>query len=144
MENEQIKVGIAVMVMKEGKVLLGKRIGSHATGTYGFSGGKLEYMESFEDCAKRETMEEAGIEIDNVRFSFVTNLTAYPPRHYVHLGFIADWKSGEPKVCEPDKFESWGWYDLDNLPKPLFTGCDVSVECYKNNVHYIPSIKPAK
>jgi 8-oxo-dGTP diphosphatase len=139
--DQKPKVGIAVIVIKEGKILLGKRIGSHAPGTYGFPGGNLEYMESFEECANRETLEEAGIEIENIKFSFVANLNAYPPRHYVHLGFIADWKSGDIKVCEPDKFELWDWYDLNELPSPLFTGCDVSIECYKNNIHYIPEIK---
>ncbi|HUC88763.1 MAG TPA: NUDIX domain-containing protein [Candidatus Paceibacterota bacterium] len=140
-EIQKPKVGVAVLIIKEGKILLGKRIGKHALGTYGFPGGKLEYMESFEECLKRETFEETGIEIENIKFSFVTNLTAYPPSHFVHLGFTADLKSGEPKVCEPDKFESWDWYDLDNLPSPLFTGCDVSINCYKKNIHYVPEIK---
>jgi len=142
MEKEKKpKVGVAVIVVKGNQVLLGKRIGNHAPGTYGFPGGNLEYMENFEDCVKRETFEETGIEIENIKFSFVANLAAYPPRHYVHLGFIADLKSGEPKVYEPDKFESWDWYDLDNLPSPLFTGCDISIDCYKNNIHYVPQIK---
>lgn len=142
MEEElKPRIGLAVIVVKDGKILLGKRIGKHAPGTYGFPGGHLEYMESFEDCIRRETKEEADIEIDTIRFSFVANLTAYNPRHYVHLGFIANWKSGEPKVMEPEKFESWGWYDLDNLPSPLFRGCDVSIECYKNNVSYVSQIK---
>jgi hypothetical protein len=33
---------------------------------------------------------------------------------------VADWQSGEPVVCEPDKCESWGWYDPKNLPEPVF------------------------
>ncbi len=60
------KVGIGVMILKDGKVLLGKRKGSHGAGQYAFPGGHLEYMESFEDCARRETREECGIEIQNI------------------------------------------------------------------------------
>jgi NADH pyrophosphatase NudC (nudix superfamily) len=36
-------------------------------------------MESFEDCAKRETMEEAGIEIDNIKFLVLSNLKKFIP-----------------------------------------------------------------
>ena len=140
-EIQRPKVGIGVIVIKDGKILIGKRTTSHGAGTYAFPGGHLEHLESFEDCAKRETMEEAGIEIENVRFSFVTNLVAYAPKHYVHLGLVADWKSGDPKVCEPDKCGGWDWYDFDNLPTPLFTGCDVSIDCYQKGIHYVAEIK---
>ena len=120
MEDERPKVGIGVMVLKDGKVLLGKRKNAHGAGEYSFPGGHLEYKESFEDCARRETREEAGIEIENVRFLRLMNLKDYAPKHYVDIGMVADWKSGEPRIMEPDKFEDWNWYDLDNLPSPLF------------------------
>lgn len=136
MEEQKPKAGIGVMILKDGKVLLGKRKGSHGAGEYAFTGGGLEYMESFENCAKRETREEAGIEIKNVRFNCVSNVTAYPPSHYVHIGLVADWESGEPKVLERDKRESWGWYDLDNLPFPLFAFCKMEIEAYKGGNKY--------
>ncbi len=114
MENQKPKVGIGVMIFKDGKVLLGKRKGSHGDGEYSFPGGHLEYMESFENCARRETMEEAGIVLKNVRFQFLGNTKEYAPKHYVQIGLIADWENGEPKVLEPDKREEWNWYDLDH------------------------------
>jgi len=43
-------------------------------------------------------------------------------KQYLDLGFTAEYVSGEAVVKEVDKLESWGWYDLSNLPKPLF-GC---------------------
>lgn len=108
------------MVVKEGKVLLGKRLGSHGEGDYAWPGGHMEYMESFEDAAKREVREETGMEIQNVRFLRLYNLKEHSPKHYVDVGLIADWKSGEPEVLEPDRCESWAWYDLDKMPEPLF------------------------
>jgi len=122
------------VVLKDGKILLGKRLGAHGTGEYAGPGGHLEHLESFEQCARRETMEEAGIEIENVRFLCLSNLKKYAPKHYVDIGVVADWKSGEPQVLEPDKLESWGWYDLDALPQPLF-----AVE-----PHYIEAIKTGR
>ena len=45
---ERPKVGVGVMVFKDGKILLAKRKGSHGAGEYAFPGGHLEFGESFE------------------------------------------------------------------------------------------------
>lgn len=140
MTEARPKVGVGVMIMKDGKVLLGRRKGSHGEGEYSFPGGHLEYMESFEDCARRETYEESGLEITNVRFQFLSNVTKYAPKHYVHVGLIADWQSGEPQLLEPNRNEDWGWYDLEHLPEPLFGMCRQGIECYKNGVIYLDSL----
>jgi 8-oxo-dGTP diphosphatase len=50
---------------------------------------------------------------------------------YVHIGLVADWKSGEPKVLEPEKLESWDWYSLDALPEPMFVACYHAIDAYK-------------
>jgi 8-oxo-dGTP diphosphatase len=118
---DQVKVGFGVMVFKDGKLLLCKRGGGHAGGVYGFPGGHLEWMETLEEGAKREAREEAGIEIQNVRFLRFNNIRAYAPKHYADLTIVADWASGTPTVLEPDRWEGeWGWYDVDALPTPLF------------------------
>ncbi len=45
MEKEHItKVGVGVMVFKDGKVLMTKRQGSHGAGEHSFPGGHLDYM----------------------------------------------------------------------------------------------------
>lgn len=136
MENKP-KVGVGVMIFKDGKVLLGKRKGAHGEGEYAFPGGHLEHMESFEGCARRETREECGIEIENIRFQLLSNVTTYEPKHYVHIGLTADWKSGEPEVLEPEKCESWEWYDLDALPAPIFIMSQQAFDCHKTGGCYL-------
>lgn len=135
-EIQKPKVGVGIMILKDGKVLLGKRKGSFGAGEYAFPGGHLEYMESFEECAKRETFEEAGIKIKNLKFLCVENVINYKPKHYINIEIIADWESGEPKVCEPDKRESWDWYSFDNLPNPLFSFCISAIDAYKTGKNY--------
>lgn len=136
MDDKKPKVGIGVMILKEGRVLLGKRKGSHGEGAYAFPGGHLEYGEGFEACARREVLEECGLEIDNVRFLLVANVTDYMPKHYVHLTLLADWKSGEPVLKEPEKSEGWDWYALGALPGPVFAFARMSFDSYKTGVNY--------
>jgi len=124
-------IGIAVLVMKEGKLLLGRRKGSHGENEYASPGGHLEHMESFAACAAREVMEETGMEIGPIRFLRVLNTMQYAPKHYIDVAFAAEWKSGEPEVREPDKIEGWAWYDLDALPAPLFGTVPTALEALR-------------
>lgn len=135
-KDQRPKVGVGVMILKDGKVLLGKRKGSHGEGQYAWPGGHMEYMESFEECAKRETLEETGIQIKNIRFLRLLNLKEYAPKHYVDIGLIADWESGEPQIMEPDKIETWDWYNIDNLPQPLFGAIPSYLEAYKTGRNF--------
>lgn len=135
--NQRPKVGIGVMIFKDGKVLLGKRKNTNNDGEneYANPGGHIEYMESLEECAKRETREEAGIEIENVRFLSLYNLKKYD-KHYINIGLLADWKSGELQNLEPDKCEGWNWYDLNNLPSPLYGTMPQYLEALQTGKNY--------
>ena len=136
MENQRPKVGIGILIFKDGKILLGKRKGSNGEGEFAFPGGHLEYMESFKDCAERELAEECGVKVKNIRFQLLANVVAYAPKHYVHIGLIADWESGEPKLLEPAKCELWAWYNIDELPTPMFEACKQSINAYNENKNY--------
>ncbi len=94
-------------------------------------------MESFEECARRETREECGMEIMNIRFILLSNVKTYTPKHYVHIGLTAFWESGEPVVREPEKCEGWEWHALDDLPHPLFEPAKRMIECNAQSVVYI-------
>lgn len=135
MQN-QTKVGVGVLVLKDNKILLKRRKGSHGAGEYeDAGGGHLDYMESFEECARREIREEVGIEIKNIKFLCVSNIRKYTPKHYVDIGFVADWASGEAKIMEPDKCDHIDWYDLNNLPEPLSEWLKFYLEAYKNKIN---------
>lgn len=120
-KKSSIGVGIGVLIINDQKqILLGKRKNAHGEGTWSGPGGHLDFGESWEDCAKREVMEEVGIEIGNVRFGSATNdIFLEEGKHYITIFMVADYISGEVTVCEPDKCESWEWFDFDNLPSPL-------------------------
>lgn len=114
-------VGVAVIVIKNGKVLLGKRKGAHGSGSWAFPGGHLEFNESIEDCAEREVFEETGLSVKNPRFETITNdLFLQSNKHYVTLFVVCDHKKGSPRIKEPDKCEKWDWFYWNEFPTPLF------------------------
>lgn len=115
-------VVVAVAIIKDGKVLMGRRISKDGNGEYGFPGGKIEAGESFKECAEREVMEECGLRVDNLQFVCLGNTLKYTEQ-YIPVVFSADWVSGEPVIAELQKCEGWNWYDVKNLPSPLSEPC---------------------
>ena len=114
-------VGVTVIVMKDNKVLLGKRKSAHGEGSWGFPGGHLELNESIEDCVRRETQEETGLTLDEVVMGpFTNDIFEQQDKHYVTLFTLSRLANGEARVMEPDKCEQWEWFTWDNLPQPLF------------------------
>jgi 8-oxo-dGTP diphosphatase len=114
-------IGVAVIVIKDDRVLLGKRKNSHGADTWAFPGGHLEFNESIADCAAREVFEETGLSIKNLRNGPYTNdIFTAENKHYVTLFVIADYDSGMPEVKEPHKCETWVWSEWPPKLKPLF------------------------
>jgi len=112
MNKQYPLVGNAVWIKKDDKVLLAIR--SHAKraggGTWHPPGGHLEMFETIEECAVRETKEEAGIEVSNLR---LMTIDEDPYReagtHYITFHYAADWLSGEPQNNEQESGE-WSWF----------------------------------
>ena len=115
------QVGVGVLIVEAGRVLLGRRLGSHGAGSWAAPGGHLEFGESIEDCARREVLEETGMRIFKLRHGpFTSDIFHAEQRHYVTVFVLAERESGEPRVMEPHKCEAWAWFDWDHLPEPLF------------------------
>jgi len=115
------RIGIGVFVCKDGKFLMGKRMGSHGEGSWSIPGGHLEFGESFAETAVREVFEETSLHITNIRFGAVTNdYFKKEGKHYVTVWMLSDYESGEATICEPDKYIEQDWFDFETLPTPLF------------------------
>lgn len=118
--QERPKVGIGVIVVKDGKILIGERLSSHGSNMYEISGGHLEFGETFEEAAKREVREETGLtDIEIKGIISLGNDIAFD-RHYVSIGVLARCMSGEPCDPSPETSRNWRWYDPRNLPTPIF------------------------
>lgn len=121
MKENRPKVGVGVIIRKDNKILLGKRKNSHGDGTWSFPGGHLEFGETPEECAKRETFEETGLILDTfAKCGYTNDIFNKENKHYITLYMITDLKEGEPELKEPEKCEQWQWFEWFKLPKPLF------------------------
>jgi ADP-ribose pyrophosphatase YjhB (NUDIX family) len=117
----QPRVGVAVLVMRDGKFLMGQRRGSHGEGTWSAPGGWVDYGETYQQAAEREVLEETGMHVTNVRFVGITNnIFTDNPIHSLTVWQTCEWLSGEPTITEPDKFIDQTWATLESLPAPLF------------------------
>jgi len=126
--NKKIGVGFGVMILKDNKVLLGHRHEDaksassdlHGEGSWTMPGGKLHFQESFENGAKRESLEETGLILNKIEVISLTNDIVFD-NHYITLGFLCEDFSGEVKIMEPEEITEWRWFDINNLPTPMYS-----------------------
>ncbi len=143
-DQKKVGVGFGIMILKDNKVLLGKRHDDpkkadsllNGAGTWTMPGGKLDFGETFEGGAKREVKEETGISLKNVKVVCLNN-EIIENAHFITVGLYSDDFEGDPEVMEPDEITEWQWFDLDKLPTPMYFPSAKIMENYKNKQFYI-------
>lgn len=148
---KKMGAGFGVMVLRDGKVLLGQRHVDPAKadslmngeGTWTMPGGKLDFGESFEGGAVRELREETGIVIQESDLEVISlSNDIVPTAHFVTIGLlckcvpVSDMYGQESQVMEPDEITQWKWFTLDNLPTPLFKPSEKVLNNYKEGKFY--------
>ena len=111
-----------LIINQQGQLLLQKRADNHL---WGYPGGALELGESFEECAKREALEETGLEcIDLEYFTHMSGKEmyyVYPNHDEVYIAeivFLCTHYTGVPNV-QKSEVETQAFFDLDNLPSDI-------------------------
>ena len=111
-------VGIGIVVIKGNTVLLVRRGKPPNIGAWTLPGGAQELGETTEEAARRELLEETGVEVGKLHFAAtVDNIrhdeTGRVRFHYTIIDFAARWVSGDP-VADTDVTEAV-WAPLDAL-----------------------------
>lgn len=105
-------VGVSVLLIEDGKILLGRRgpKTSAAQGYLSTPGGRLEIEETFTDCALREFKEETGAELveDDLRIVGIRKHFRFG-QHYVMIYILATQHDGEIGNPEGDEKCEGGW-----------------------------------
>ena len=105
-----ISPAIMVLITRGREVLLLRRKGAEAT-RFAALAGFVEPGEELEDTARREALEEAGVEIDNLSY-FGSQPWPFP--HSLMVAFTARYAGGEVR---PDgtEIEEARWFDAGEL-----------------------------
>ncbi len=102
-KNETIRIGVGAVVFRGEEVLLVKRGKPPFKGHWSIPGGGLEFGERLEDAARREVMEETGLEIEIT--GLIGAFEAMPEdigqlTHVVMIDYHAEWIAGEPVAAD--------------------------------------------
>ncbi len=114
------RVGGGAAIVRDGRILLVRRLRAPEAGCWGVPGGKIEWMEAVEQSVRREIHEELGITLRDLALLDVVNqLDRARDEHWVAIVYLATDYEGMPAVAEPDKHDAFGWFAPAALPAPL-------------------------
>ena len=136
---DYIGVSAGAMILDDqGRVFLSKRSQntSNQRGCWETPGGSVNFGETLEDAVRREIREEYDVEIDILeQWPAESDIIPQENQHWVSTTFLAKLKPEEtPKIMEPHKCDEIGWFELDNLPKPLSTITGLDLKRYNERI----------
>ena len=105
------RIGVGVIVCcpaDKGIVWLHRAGTSHGNDEWSLPGGRLEFNETLEACAKREVLEEIGIVPDEIKPIGYISEDFFPEEnmHWITHYFLAYSDFGVPKLMEPGKADN--------------------------------------
>lgn len=130
-----LMVGAAILVVDaENRLLMLKRSDS---GCWGLPGGATEPGEVVEDAAKRETREEAGLEVGEMSlfgvFSGPELYYKYPNGDEVYnvtiMYLSRDWRG---QVTLNDEHTEWNWFAVEEIPEDVSPPIKPVIEQFKH------------
>ncbi len=108
----QISTAVLVNIVKGDEILLIRS--RNFKGTYwGLVAGFVEMGETLEECVRRETLEETGLKIKNIKYE-ASQPWPYPAN--LMVGFSAEYDLGEI-VLQEDELLDAKWFHRDHLPE---------------------------
>ncbi len=126
------RLGVGACILRNGKLLLFRRLRAPDQGCWSIPGGKIDFLEPIEEGLRREVSEETGLILGELRLLCVTD-QIYPetPEHWVAPTYLAETFTGEAVNLEPHKHEGMDWFALDALPAPLSRAVEATLPSLK-------------
>ncbi len=136
--EQQSVCHVVVIRLWQGKrqILLSQRLSGFGKGTFTLPGGKQQLNETGDACARRELKEETNLQALKTWFVNVRRSLFQDKAPTDNIGVLVKESefSGYPKRLEPSQHSEWEWYDIDNLPQPLFKPArSIIDECIRTN-----------
>lgn len=109
------KVAAAVIVERDGGILLTRRAHDPGRGRWGLPAGYMEWDEPVEGAAAREVLEETGL---IVRLERLVGVYSFPDRGVVLVVYAGQIVGGE--LCASEESEAVAFFAPDELPDLAF------------------------
>lgn len=106
-----IMPAIAVAIIKDDKILLTK-YANKITSNYALVAGYLEIGETLEECVRRESMEEVGISLKNIRYYYSQ---PWGFSNTIMVGFIAE-AINDDIILQEDELKEAIWVKREDVP----------------------------
>ncbi len=105
------------LVLKDGKILLVKRVGKLLEGgKWGLVGGFVDRDETIEQAAEREIMEETGWKVKDFTLLKVNDQPDRPAEDRQNIAFVYYCTATEKTGKADWESDKQTWFDLDDLP----------------------------
>ena len=135
--KDYIGVGCGAFILNnDGQLLLHQRNKAPEKGYWSIPGGKLEWMETFENAIKREVKEECGVDVKVEKLlGICDHIVKEDNQHWVAPSFLCKIIDGEPKIMEPKNHLDMKWFDLNDLPENVTITTKAAINAYKKVVN---------
>jgi len=128
-------VGVATVVVKDGKIAIGRDAKKGDT-IYGVPGGHWNSGESLKECSKREVKEESGVNIDNIQLISIFDFYREDKKKsYVTIGMKAKFVDGNFSDLQEEGRLDWDWYTPEEALKlNLFSADKILIQRFLSGV----------
>ena len=105
------------LIIKDGKILLIKRMNEPFKNYWAFPGGYIDFNETAEQACKREVKEETNMAVKSLKLLGVYSSPKRDPRQTITIAYIV---SVTGKAEAGDDAAEAKWFPLNKLPKLAF------------------------
>jgi 8-oxo-dGTP diphosphatase len=119
---------VDALIVRDGKLLLIKRLSDPYKGYWAFPGGHIEWNEEATETLQKEVMEETGLQVVSSELLNVYSKPMRDPQQKITVAYIVE-AQGEPKAGS-DAGELQ-WFDIKALPDMAFDHHTIFIDYLK-------------
>jgi len=137
-ERFKLIPSVYAIFIKDNKILLLRRYQTgFEDGNYGLPAGHADGGETMREAIVRESLEEAGVNIDVNNLNHSLTMHRWCGNHErIDFFFLVKSWEGEITNTEPNKCDDLSWFPLDELPKNTIPYIRKAIECYLDKISY--------